>query len=63
MSPSHKVWYWSMVAIIRPSQTGPQAIEPSPMLHTTTPFLRLIFLNSAAPTEMSAEPPTMALLG
>jgi hypothetical protein len=63
MSPSHRLLYWSMVAIIRPSQTGPQAIEPSPMLQMTMPFLLLIFLYSAAPTEMSAEPPTMALFG
>ena len=33
------------------------------MLAMTMPGLRLILLNSAAPTAMSAEPPTMALLG
>ena len=33
------------------------------MLAITIPGLRLILLNRAAPTEMSADPPTMALLG
>ncbi len=33
------------------------------MLAMTMPGLRLTCLKSAAPTEMSPEPPTMALLG
>jgi hypothetical protein len=46
-----------------PSHTGPQAEEASPMLATTIPGRRLTRLNIAAPTAMSPEPPTMALLG
>ncbi len=45
------------------SHTGPQPIEASPMLAMTMPGRRLIRLKSAAPVAMSAEPPTMALLG
>ena len=45
------------------SHTGPQPIEASPMLAITMPGWRLIRLNSAEPVAMSAEPPTMALLG
>ncbi len=52
-----------MAATIMASQTGPQPDEPSPMFAITMPGLRLILLNSAAPTAMSAEPPTMALFG
>ena len=52
-----------MAANIMASQTGPQPMEASPMLAMTMPGLRLTRLNSAAPTAMSAEPPTMALLG
>ncbi len=52
-----------MAATIIASQVGPQAEEPSPMLQMTMPGLRLMRLNSAAPVEMSEEPPTIALLG
>jgi len=52
-----------MVAKHRPSQTGPHDEEASPMLQTTMPGLRLTFLYRAAPTEMSPDPPTMALFG
>lgn len=45
------------------SQTGPHADEASPMLQTTMPLRLFTFLKIAAPTEMSAEPPTMALFG
>jgi len=45
------------------SQTGPRAKAPSPMLPMTIPFLRLIFLNKAAPKAIEPEPPTMALFG
>ncbi len=53
----------AMAASIRASQTGPHAEEPSPMFAITMPGRRLMRLNSAAPTAMSAEPPTMALFG
>ncbi len=38
-------------------------MEPSPILQTTIPGFRLILLKRAAPTEISAAPPTIALLG
>ena len=62
-SASHRSLNWSMLAKQRPSHTGPQPLEASPMLPITMPAWRLIFLYSAAPTEMSPEPPTMALFG
>src|ERR1035437_5916512 len=62
-SPSHRVLYWSIVAKHIPSQTGPQPIEASPMLQTMIPDFLFIFLYRAAPTEISPEPPTIALLG
>ncbi len=37
--------------------------DASPMLQMTIPGLWLTFLNRAAPTDMSPEPPTMALFG
>ena len=41
---SQSVLNWSMVAKQRPSQTGPQAEEASPMLQMTMPGLRLTCL-------------------
>lgn len=46
-----------------PSQTGPQAMEPSPMLHTTMPGFLLLSLYRAAPGAMLPLPPTIALFG
>ena len=62
-SSGHNVRYWSIAAIIMPSQTGPQPMDASPMLAMTMPGWRLMRLKSAAPVEMSPEPPTMALFG
>ena len=45
------------------SQVGPQPMEASPTFEITIPFFRFTFLNNAAPIAISAEPPTIALLG
>jgi hypothetical protein len=38
---SQSLRYWSMLAKVMPSQTGPQPKDASPMLATTMPGLRL----------------------
>jgi len=38
-------------------------MEASPMLATTIPGFELTFLYRAAPTEISPDPPTIALFG
>src|SRR5210317_1458978 len=54
---------WRIDAKFIASQVGPQPMDASPTLEITMPDLRLHFLKRAAPMAMSAEPPTIALLG
>ena len=52
-----------MAAKFMASNTGPQPVEPSPLIDTVMECSPASFLRSAAPVAMPAEAPTMALLG